>query len=168
MMSKRIKLSDVARTRLENGGPDAAVRLHLIDAFNKSADAGRATAHALITAIAPMMADLIRTNTELEARVTEQQERAKELRYVGPWRSGGTYKAGNFVSFNGGLWYTHKDTTPGVRPGSDGSPFQLAVMRGKLDPEIIEGSTHRAARNDRAHRGNGAHGIGVSVRSVAR
>ncbi len=52
-----------------------------------------------------------------------------ELKYCGIYRNGERYRAGNFVTHDGGLWCCQAEAT-GTRPGHGNACWQLAVKSG--------------------------------------
>jgi hypothetical protein len=71
---------------------------------------------AIHRAIEPLQAELV----ELRARSAFQ--------YRGVWKSEDMYRAGDFVTFQGGIWHCSVDSTK-VKPGG-GPPWVLAVKSG--------------------------------------
>ena len=55
-----------------------------------------------------VVAPLVKRIAELEAE--------RGLKYVGPWKVGGDYNPGEFVSYGGGIWHCKQHT--GTRPNS--------------------------------------------------
>lgn len=53
---------------------------------------------------------------------------ARELKYLGAFRGGQQYKAGNLVSHAGGLWHANEDTSE--TPGKSNA-WTLAVKSGR-------------------------------------
>lgn len=60
----------------------------------------------------------------LKARLEEMEV----FKYVGVWKEGEQYHAGNFVTDHGSLWHCNCNSTS--RPGSDPIGWTLAVKRG--------------------------------------
>jgi hypothetical protein len=77
---------------------------------------GQLTAKAIKDATAP-----------LEARIAQLE--AHPLKYCDVWKSGGDYRAGNFVSWGGSVWHCNEDGTT-EKPGT-GPTWTLAVKRGR-------------------------------------
>ena len=82
-----------------------------------------------LEAIGKLVGKAIREATDrLAARIAEL-EAERTLKYVGPWKLGGDYKPGEFVSYGGGIWHCKQRT--GVRPNSSPACWQLAVKSAK-------------------------------------
>jgi hypothetical protein len=66
----------------------------------------------------------------LEARVAELEQRPS-LKYIGVWREGEDYVAGDAVTDHGSLWIARVNHIKS-RPGTDGiGGWQLAVKKGR-------------------------------------
>jgi hypothetical protein len=63
----------------------------------------------------------------LEARIREL-EAQRGLKYVGPWKLGGDYNPGEFVSYGGGIWHCKQRT--GTGPNQCHEAWTLAVKSG--------------------------------------
>jgi hypothetical protein len=61
---------------------------------------------------------------KFEVRIAELEAQTT-LKYVGPWRRGGNYKPGEFVSYGGGMWHCKQNT--GTRPSTCPEAWTLAV-----------------------------------------
>jgi len=64
----------------------------------------------------------------LEKRLAALEAR-KGFAYRGVWSEDETYEPDDFVTHQGSLWHTDCETRE--RPGVPGSPWQLAVKRGR-------------------------------------
>ena len=58
-----------------------------------------------------------------------EQLEAHPLKYCDVWKSGGDYRAGNFVSWGGSVWHCNEDATT-EKPGTSAA-WTLAVKRGR-------------------------------------
>ena len=64
----------------------------------------------------------------LQKRIEELENKTANWKYVGTFKSGEVYHAGNFCTFGGSLWHCQADTL--AAPGTD-ETWQLCVKRGK-------------------------------------
>ena len=65
----------------------------------------------------------------LQKRIAELEAAASEPIYLGVWKDGMETPKGKFVTWGGSIWHAHETTK--AKPGTVGSPFQLAVKRGR-------------------------------------
>ena len=66
--------------------------------------------------------------TALEAKIARLEAAMQEFKFVGQWQDFKTYKAGNFVSMGGQIYYANSDTK--LRPGTDAT-WTLACKSGR-------------------------------------
>ena len=65
----------------------------------------------------------------LETRVAELEARAT-LDYKGVWNPQTEYRRGDCVTRDGSIWHCQRNDNTGMRPGSEGDGWRLAVKRG--------------------------------------
>jgi hypothetical protein len=86
----------------------------------------------LMRAIGPILADHV--DTKISQRLEPLERELVELRarsafqYRGVWKSDDMYAAGDFVTYQGGIWHCSADSTK-AKPGG-GLPWTLAVKSG--------------------------------------
>jgi hypothetical protein len=78
--------------------------------------------------VASMLKPLSDRTTELERKLSEAHSKGFRIQYVGVYRDGKSYEAGQFATHQGGLWHCNEDTD--MRPGS-GPHWTLAVKSGE-------------------------------------
>ena len=64
----------------------------------------------------------------LQKRIEELENKTANWKYVGTFKSGDVYHAGNFCTFSGSLWHCQSSTI--ATPGTD-ETWQLCCKRGK-------------------------------------
>lgn len=65
---------------------------------------------------------------QLERKVDGALQKGGSIRYAGVYRVGKSYEAGQFATYQGGLWHCNEDTD--TKPGS-GPHWTLAVKSGE-------------------------------------
>ena len=80
----------------------------------------------IIDEVAKALAPVHKQLAALELKLEHAELRTRELRFAGSWKSGASYRKGNFVSHGGSLWCCLIDDIHTI-PGSDYDGWQLAV-----------------------------------------
>jgi len=68
---------------------------------------------------------------ELKARVVALEARTANFKYVGVFKQGNAYAAGNFCTHDGSVWHANRDTIE--QPGTSSGAWTLAVKKGRSD-----------------------------------
>jgi hypothetical protein len=66
----------------------------------------------------------------LRERIEALETKIAGFEYCGVWRSGVTFKRGNFVTHDGSVWHCNCDTC--VKPGTDPVAWSLAIKRERM------------------------------------